>query len=430
MRRTILPAAVLAAALIIPGRVPAQSDEAYEKPPISYSSTRPNDAVTVLESESASGLRWTGGGKWALKRLLEEFHVPVESQVLVFSKTSFQRQAINPGRPRALYFSDNCYIGWVPDGLIEVATIDPQLGPVFYSVDPNATQPRFVRDNNCMTCHGGQFVRGIPSLFVRSMFTGETGEPLFAYGSEVVDFRTSFTNRWGGWYVTGKHGNFLHRGNTLAREEHGQLMVDLQRGANITDLSALLQTKPYLRPDSDIVCLLVLEHQTAMQNTLTRASQDCRRMLAYQKNLQTELKEPVTESVVYDSVKHVFSAAAQQVVDDLLFKDEAELPPRIEGAGAFQAAFCREVPRADDGSSLKDLELAGHLFKNRCSYLIYSQSFRTLPAELKRRVRSRLVHALDPATPDPRYDYIPADEKLRIAKILRQTHPDFKNLSN
>jgi hypothetical protein len=281
-----------------------------------------------------------------------------------------------------------------------------------------------------MTCHGGQFVRGIPSLFVRSMFTGETGEPLFAYGSEVVDFRTSFTNRWGGWYVTGKHGTFPHRGNTLAREDHGQLIVDLKRGANITDLSALLQTKPYLRPDSDIVCLLVLEHQTAMQNTLTRASQDCRRMLAYQKNLQTELKEPVTESVVYDSVKHVFSAAAQQVVDDLLFKDEAELPPRIEGAGAFQAAFCREVPRADDGSSLKDLELAGHLFKNRCSYLIYSQSFRTLPAELKRRVRSRLVHALDPATPDPRYDYIPADEKSRVAKILRQTHPDFKNLSN
>jgi hypothetical protein len=230
-----------------------------------------------------------------------------------------------------------------------------------------------------------------------------------------------------GWYVTGKHGNFLHRGNALAHEEHGELVVDLRRGANVTDLSGLLQTKPYLRPDSDIVTLLVLEHQTAMQNTLTRASLDCRRMLAYQKNLQAELKEPVTEWLAYDSVKHVFAAAAQQVVDDLLFKDEAELPPRIEGSAAFQGSFRREVPRADDGSSLKDLQLAGHLFKNRCSYLIYSECFQTLP-ELKRRVHSRLVRALDPASPDSRYDYIPADERSRISKILRQTHPDFRQL--
>jgi hypothetical protein len=299
---------------------------------------------------------------------------------------------------------------------------------MFYSFDPKAEQPRFVRDSNCMTCHGGQFVRGIPGVFVRSMFTDATGEPLFRYGSEVVDFRTPFTNRWGGWYVTGKHGNSLHRGNALAHEENDQLVVDLRHGANLTDLSSLFPTKSYPRSDSDIVALLVLEHQTAMQNTLTRASLDCRRMLAYQKNLQTELKEPVTEWLAYESVKHVFAAAAQQVVDDLLFKDEALLPPKVEGSAAFQEGFCREAPRADDGSSLKDLQLAQHLFKNRCSYLIYSECFRTLPAELKRRIHSRLVRALDPAMSDPRYDYIPAEERVRISKILRQTHPDFRHL--
>ena len=428
IRHTSALVTVLAAALLGSNRGLAQPDELYEKPPISYSTTKPQDAVAELEAESTSALLWTGGGRLILQRLLKELRVPIESQVLVFSKTSFQRNAINPSRPRAIYFSDNCYVGWVPDGLIEVATIDPRLGPVFYSFDPNSEQPRFVRDNNCMTCHGGQFVRGIPGVFVRSMFTAETGEPLFGYGSEVVDFRTSFTNRWGGWYVTGKHGNLLHRGNALAHEEHDQLVVDLRRCANLTDLSGLLQTKAYLRPDSDIVALLVLEHQTAMQNTLTRASLDCRRMLAYQKTLQTELKEPVTEWLAYESVKHVFAAAAQQVVDDLLFKDEAELPPRVEGSAAFQAAFGREVPRSDDGSSLKDLLLAGHLFQNRCSYLIYSESFRTLPAELKRRVYSRLVHALDPANSDSRYSYISTEERARISNILRQTHPDFRHL--
>jgi hypothetical protein len=407
---------MIAIALLGPGRVWAQLDEPYEKPPLNYSTTKPHDAMAELEAQSGSALPWTGGGKVILQRLLKELHIPVESQVLVFSKTSFQRQVINPRRPRAIYFSDTSYVGWVPDGLIEVTTIDPHLGPMFYSFDPNAEQPRFVRDSNCMTCHGGQFVRGIPGVFVRSMFTDATGEPLFRYGSEVVDFRTPFTNRWGGWYVTGKHGNSVHRGNALAHEENDQLTVDLRRGATATDLSSLFATKSYLRPDSDIVALLVLEHQTAMQNTLTRASLDCRRMLAYQKNLQVELKEPVTEWLAYESVKHV-----------LLFKDEALLPPRVEGSADFQKAFCREAPRADDGSSLKDLQLAGHLFKNRCSYLIYSDCFRTLPAELKRRVHSRLVRALDTATSDSRYDYIPAEERVRISKILKQTHPDFRD---
>src|SRR5216684_5904802 len=92
------------------------------------------------------------------------------------------------------------------------------------------------------------------------------------------------------------------------------------------------------------------------------------------------------------------------------------LPPKVEGSAVFQKAFCREAPRADDGSSLKDLELAGHLFKNRCSYLIYSDCFRILPTELKRRVRSRLVRALDTTTPDSRYDYIPVVERARISK--------------
>jgi hypothetical protein len=360
--------------------------------------------------------------------LLNELHIPVESQVLVFSKTSFQREAINPGRPRAIYFSDTCYVGWVPDRLIEVTTIDPELGPVFYSFNPNIEKPRFVRDQNCLTCHGGQFVRGIPGVFVRSVFPTETGEPLFRYGSEVVDFRTPFTNRWGGWYVTGKHGNALHRGNTFAQDEKEQLIVDFKQGANVTNLSDRFSTGSYLRAGSDIVGLLVLEHQTAMQNTLTRASQSCRSMLAYQKNLQKELKEPVTDYPVYESVQHVFGDAARQVVDDLLFKDEALLPPGIEGSPSFTEAFSRESPHATDGSSLKDLQLAGHLFKNRCSYLIYSQSFRTLPTELKRRVYSRLVRALDTTNPDPRYDYIPSEERARIANILRQTHSEFSRL--
>jgi hypothetical protein len=243
-----------------------------------------------------------------------------------------------------------------------------------------------------------------------------------------VDFRTPFTNRWGGWYVTGQHGTALHRGNVFAREKNGQLDVDLRRGANVTNLAGFFDTTDYPAPGSDIVALLVLEHQVAMQNTLTRASLNCRRMLDYQKNLQRELKETVTDELVYGSVKSVFDGAAREIVDDLLFYGEAELPAGVQGDPAFQRAFQRHARRAADGSSLKDFSLQGHIFQNRCSYLIYSDSFRELSAQLKQRVYDRLARALKPAEADPRYAYLGTKERARIVTILRETHPELRDV--
>jgi hypothetical protein len=162
-----------------------------------------------------------------------------------------------------------------------------------------------------------------------------------------------------------------------------------------------------------------------MQNTLTRASLNSRRMLAYQKNLQRELKETVTEEAVYESVKSVLETSAREIVDDLLFRDEAGLPDGVEGAATFQRAFQSNSRRAADGSSLKDFLLKGHVFKNRCSYLIYSDSLLSLPVQLKRRVYERLARALQPVEPDQRYAYLGEDERARILKILRETHPEF-----
>src|SRR5690606_29845754 len=135
---------------------------------------------------------------------------PVESQLLVFSKTSLQRRRISPERPRALYFSDTVYVGWVPGGLTEVIIIDPQLGPVFSTFDlrdGRREHPKLERDNDCLRCHGGNFVRDIPGIFARSLFTDETGEPLLRHGTLIVDDETPFAQRWGGWYVTGYHGD-------------------------------------------------------------------------------------------------------------------------------------------------------------------------------------------------------------------------------
>ena len=411
----------------------AQESESYERAPINYSAASPRDAVARLQARLSSGELTLGkDGREIVQVLLRELGIPVESQLLVYSKTSLQRQRISPDHPRALYFTDTCYVGWVPSGLIEVTAIDPVLGPIFYSLDPAVKRTNnsaaLVRDSDCLRCHGGTFVRGIPGVFARSVFTDENGEPLLRYGSEIVDFRTPFTNRWGGWYVTGKHGQALHRGNVLASEKNDQLVFDSRQGANVTNLTRFFDTTKYLTNSSDIVALLVFEHQLAVQNALTHASLDCRRMLEYQRTLQRVLKDPFTEEPSYDSVKSVFESTATEVVDALLFKDEAELPEGIEGSAAFQRAFSASAPRTARGFSLKDFHLQGHIFKNRCSYLIYSEAFRSLPHALKARVFARLARALKSAEPDPRYAYLSGEERARIVEILRETHPELRGV--
>jgi hypothetical protein len=121
----------------------------------------------------------------------------------------------------------------------------------------------------------------------------------------------------------------------------------------------------------------------------------------------------------------VFEGAVRDLVDDLLFQDEAALPDGLEGSPGFQQAFPRNVPRSGDGHSLKDFSLKGRLFQNRCSYLIYSESFLALPTQLKKRVYARLEQILKAEAPESRYAYLGKDERKRLIKILRETHSEF-----
>lgn len=152
-------------------------------------------------------------------------------------------------------------------------------------------------------------------------------------------------------------------------------------------------------------------------------------MLNYQQDLEREFhSDPSTTNgdFHFDSVRTVFEHSADDVVDAMLFKNEAALPKNIVGSPAFQKSFAAGALRAKEGDSLKDLLISGHLFKNRCSYLIYSDSFREPPAPLKTRIYTRLARALDAVAPDTRYNYIDAAERGRIRKILDETCPEFR----
>ena len=399
----------------------------YEQPPVSYSATTPHDALAKLRQRIDSGeLAFAGSDKQALLTLLDALGVPVASQILVFSKTSLQRARIRPDHPRALYFSDSVYVGWVPGGLLEVTAIDAQLGPIFYSLALDALRkqpPTIQRDSDCLRCHGGTFVRDIPGLFARSLFPDAKGEPMLRHGTVLVDDETPFEQRWGGWYVTGYQGKPAHRGNVCASEA-GEQLVFSPTPQRPEKLTGLFPTDDYPKATSDVVALLVFQHQLAMHNSITSAALMYRKMLAYQHELQANLKEPVTDEPAYDSVKKVVSGVTQDVVDHLLFRRAVALPEGIVGNPDFKQAFALGAPRSAAGYSLKDLQLHERLMLQRCSFLIYSESFLALPPTLKNCILERLFAALRSHDPKDRYSYLPAEEKHRILDILIETHPD------
>jgi hypothetical protein len=403
------------------------AEDAYERPPIRYSEAAPNDPAAKLGEAIKAGQRaFTGDDRQTVKDLLAAFGALPSSQVLVFSKTSFQNDRINPRHPRAIYFSDNVYIGWAPGGLAEIAAIDPTLGPVFYSFDPHpGARDKFVRDPDCLRCHGGTFVRDIPSVLARSVFTDPDGQPRLALGSEVIDAGTPFDHRWGGWYVAGRTGSVAHRGNVLLSEDREPTKEELAKTSNVTDLGALFDAKPYLSPTSDIVALLVIEHQIGIHNTLTRANQQCLRMMAYQEGVQRDLKEPISSEPTWESVRTAFSGATEQILDALLFRDEAPIPPGgVAGVNSFADDF--QMIKGRDGrvSPLRVLDLKTRIFKTRCSYIIETEAFHKLQPVLRRKVLERLWRIVDQPDSEPRYGHLEASERATIKAFVRATIPD------
>ena len=121
-----LLATLLVATLVTP---PAPAGDDFEQAPIRYSATAPDNAVSRLQERLDAGseaLAWKEGTGW-LASVLAALEVPISSQTLVFSKTSLQQARIGPRNPRALYFNDDVYVGYVRGGdVLEVSVADPR----------------------------------------------------------------------------------------------------------------------------------------------------------------------------------------------------------------------------------------------------------------------------------------------------------------
>lgn len=407
-----LLSAALAAALCLTAAVNGgQRRDAYVAPrdhaAIRYSAAPASDAVTRLNRALESGTRSLtfDAQSGYLKSMLDALEIPVESQALVFSPTSFQASRISMHNPRAVYFNDTVSVGWVRGGdLLEVAALDPTQGVIFYALDQVRTDaPRLVRDDRCLACHLSWDTLGVPGLMLTSMFPLPDDPNAYANGLTTVQ-GSPIEQRFGGWWVTGMEDGVRHMGNVpVMPADSGRGLADPTRA--LSSLDGLFDLKGYLTPRSDVVAQLVLGHQVRMTNVLIRLGWEARVAAA----------EPSADASAR------VEEAIRTLVDYMLFVDTAPLTGAVRGNSTFASVFAKTGPRDRRGRSLRDFDLDRRLFRYPFSYMVYTEAFDALPPAVRETVYLRVLHILSGRETDPRYRVLTAADRRAIAEILRDT---------
>lgn len=379
-------------------------------PAVAYAMQPAHDLVAQLNESLAAGsttLTYEPGSGY-LRSVLNALGIPIESQLAVFSKTSVQAQIISPVNPRTLFFNDHVVVGWPRGGFIEAAALDPQLGVVFYNLNqqPSST-PRFERGNGCVECHvSTEATLGVPGMLLRSEAVRADGQTLRQLGNEVVDHRLPFSKRWGGWFVTGRSMEIASRGNLMLRDATDEGLLTTPKPIAAETLEGKFDLAGYLSPYSDIVALMVFDHQLHMMNLLVRISWEVRAVEG----------KPNAPALV--------DAAVRDLVDYMLFVDEAPLPARVEGSSGFAESFSARGPKDSRGRSLYQLDLATRLLRFPCSYMIYSDAFDGLPAAARDAIYRRIYAVLSGAEQTSRYSRLSPSDRRAIMDILHETKRD------
>jgi hypothetical protein len=363
---------------------------------------RIREGSTRLTFEDAAGY---------LRSTLGALAVPIESQVALFSQNSSQGPLINETNPRTLFFNDSVAVGYVRGGnVIELAAHDSRQGVIFYTLEQKASDPpQFKRDDNCLACHLSWTTLGVPGLFLISTLTVPADKNAYASGF-ASDHRTAFHERWGGWYVTGDLGSIRHVGNRPISTASTTESVKPEATA-LESLESKFDPSGYLSPHSDVVALMVLEHQAHMTNLITR--------VGWESRLAT------VEGRGHDIPR--VRQAAIDLVDYLLFVYEAPLPNKIRGTSGFSEKFAALGPVDRRGRSLRNLNLDSRLMKYPCSYMIYSDAFNALPEPARALVYERLWQVLSGQDKDPRFAKLSMSDRQTIIEILRDTKKDLPN---
>jgi len=370
-----------------------------------------NDPFTAFLKDLESGkVKLDHSSELAyVKSLLHELNISEHTQMLVFSTTSLQLGFISPRNPRAVYFNESVYIGYIPGGRIEVISLDPELGGIFYIFDvPKSEQlPDIERSEKCMNCHAKPSVGNVPGVVIKSVLPGQRGGSIDSFRRGEVGHQIPFTERFGGWHVTGKHGIKKHWGNQIGTLFKG----DISTEENLVGQKFDIERYPV--KGSDILAHLLAEHQAGFVDRMIESSYRARSYWKAGNNRllpkhRDELKQQAAELVRY-----------------ILFTDEAKLPRGgVEGDPSLKDDFLSAAVTDKKNRSLREFDLKTHLFKNRCSYMIYSPVFRGMPDWFRTEVYRQLKDALRPGTSSRDFSYLPNSEKIAIAQILIATVED------
>jgi len=416
------PAAALAAATVtlagfgvaaLLAQRPDAFSASYDHPAIQYTTRPVHDRISRLNREIQDGKVHLAFDRTSgyLPALLKALDVPIESQVLVFSETSSQAPLINPRNPRAVFFSDAAAIGWVRGGsVLEIAAQDPTQGVIFYSLEQKSTErPQFKRDNTCLECHLTWDTLAVPGVLAISTFPMSDDKNAYANGF-ASDHRSPLAERWGGWYVTGRHGAQTHLGNLVGASAFERHTTEPGFRGNLADLTSLIDTRKYLQPRSDIVALMVLEHQSHMHNYITRLNYETRIMME-----------------TYGHIRYL-NNQVNAFLRYLLFTEESPLSAPVGGDPQFVADFTAHALRDSKGRSLRDLDLQTRMFKHPCSFLIYSEAFDAMPTVMREHLLQRLYDILTGQDADPQFASLGTSDRQAILEILRETKsnlPDY-----
>jgi hypothetical protein len=376
---------------------------------IEYAETA-DDPIAGLQHRLDTGeLRLDFEPQWGyLRSVLKHLGIAIDSQVLVFSQTSSQISEISPATPRAIYFNDDAFVAHVQNGsVLELAALDSERGMIFYTLDvKQSDRPRFSRQEmNCLQCHMTPATLNVPSIVVGSAYAADYESPFVRPGSFATDHRIRLQERWGGWYVTGRHGSLRHRGNIPLHLSERPSESELQT-QNVISLADRLKTDAYLTSTSDIVALMTLEHQTRMTSLITRIGWETR-IAEAEEGFQSRLDSLVGNLLTY-----------------MLFLDEASFPAPIEGVSTFATTFSERGPRDRMGRSLRDFDLQRRLFRYPLSYMVYSNAFDRLPAVAQAHIYRKLYDVLTGKDTSQRIAHISEQDRRAVLEILRDTKPN------
>lgn len=378
-----------------------------DDPGIKYTTAPLDNPIDKLNQKLEAGtakLTFEGRSGY-LRSALEAIGLPIESQMLVFSRASLQGRKVSEYNPRAIFFKDDVELGWVRDAdVIEVEAQDARQGVVYYMLEQKKSDaPRFKRVTLCLGCHMTGDTGGVPGLLMFS----STPESDRAFGA--INFMTQsmpIAKRFGGWFVTGAVTPANHKGNTVDA-------LDGYRGA-IDTTEGMYDPEGYVSYSSDIAALMVFAHQAHTVNQIIRAGWEAR--------AGDPALHPGSPPDSAALLAPVLKAVADDVVDSLLFIDEAPLEGKVQGASGFEQRFAAQGPKDKKGRSLHDLDLTKRLMRYPCSYLIYSPMFDALPENVKGLIYQRLWQVLSGGERDVRYrDALSLADRQAIVEILRDT---------